>query len=368
MMLSVSYQNGRLNWHVDNMCHNAYAVYVDGQCLVKDWTQADGSGKIDLDTNRSHDVKVVCLVGDSATAVISAAEPTPMPTMMPTMMPTAEPTMMPTMMPTAEPTMMPTAEPTPVPTMTPEAPEGPEEHVCSATVYSGEHYSCEEGLVETMDPTCTAEGYTEYKCRNCGDTYRTDTTEKLPHSCGEYISNNDATCAHDGTKTGKCTVCGEKVTVTDEGTALPHTWTDATCEKSKTCKFCGATEGEPLGHDLKYYNAKAPTCENVGWDAYEKCLRCNHSTFARLPALGHDYRNGVCIRCGDRDGSIVPGEVTGDGKIDMADAYQIILYLSGKAELTEVERLAADANGDGRVDMLDVCRVMLTYKETIGRR
>ena len=216
--------------------------------------------------------------------------------------------------------------------------------------------------------TCTAEGYTAYTCRDCGYFYHADIVEKLPHSYDDFVSNNDATCAHDGTKTGQCTVCGERVTVTDEGTALPHTWTDATCEKAKTCKFCGATEGEPLGHDLKHYNAKAPTCENVGWDAYEKCLRCTYSTFARLPALGHDHVNGVCTRCGDRDGSIVPGEVTGDGKIDMADAYQIILYLSGKAELTEVERLAADVNGDGGVDMLDVYRVMLTYKETIGRR
>ena len=212
-------------------------------------------------------------------------------------------------------------------------------------------------------PTCSTEGYTQYTCTMCGDTYRTDTTEKLPHNCGEYISNNDATCAHDGTKTGKCTVCGEKVTVTDEGTALPHTWTDATCEKAKTCKFCGATEGEPLGHDLKHYNAKAPTCENVGWDAYEKCLRCTYSTFARLPALGHDHVNGVCTRCGDRDGTIVPGEVTGDGKIDMADAYRIILHLSGKLTLNEAEQAAADVNGDGMVDFIDIYRIILYYRE-----
>jgi hypothetical protein len=216
---------------------------------------------------------------------------------------------------------------------------------------------------KVVAPTCSTEGYTQYTCTMCGDTYRTDTTEKLPHTCTAYTSNNDATCAHDGTKTGKCTACGEKVTVTDEGTALPHTWTDATCEKAKTCKFCGAIEGEPLGHDLKHYNAKAPTCENVGWDAYEKCLRCTYSTFARLPALGHDHMNGVCTRCGDRDGSIVPGEVTGDGKIDMADAYRIILHLSGKLTLNEAEQAAADVNGDGMVDFIDIYRIILYYRE-----
>jgi hypothetical protein len=197
----------------------------------------------------------------------------------------------------------------------------------------------------------------------CGGNYKSDIIEKLPHDVTEYASNNDATCAHDGTKTGKCTVCGEKVTVADEGTALPHTWADATCEKAKTCKFCGATEGDALGHDLKHYNAKAPTCENVGWDAYEKCLRCSYSTFARLPALGHEHVNGVCTRCGDRDGSIVPGEVSGDGKIDMLDAYQIILHLSGKLALDEVQLAAADVNGDGTVNLLDIYQIMLLYRE-----
>ena len=215
-------------------------------------------------------------------------------------------------------------------------------------------------------PTCTAEGYTEYKCRGCGDSYRTDVTEKVPHNCTKYTANNDATCAKDGTKTGKCTVCGEKVTVLDDGTALPHTWTDATCEKAKTCKFCGAIAGEPLGHDLKFYNAKSPTCENVGWDAYEKCQRCNHSTFVRLPALGHDYYNGVCTRCGDWDGTIVPGEVTGDGRVDTMDAYRIILYLNGALDLTDIQLLAADVNGDAAVDMRDVHQILLRYREVLG--
>lgn len=35
-----------------------------------------------------------------------------------------------------------------------------------------------------------------------------------------------------------------------------HDWADATCTKPKTCKLCGATDGEPLGHSpvIEYYN------------------------------------------------------------------------------------------------------------------
>lgn len=30
-----------------------------------------------------------------------------------------------------------------------------------------------------------------------------------------------------------------------------HKWKKATCTKPKTCKECGATEGDPLGHKLE---------------------------------------------------------------------------------------------------------------------
>jgi hypothetical protein len=245
--------------------------------------------------------------------------------------------------------------------------EGCTLHTCTKCGYSYKSDATaklpHDYAAQVIAPTCTAEGYTVHTCTVCGDRYQTDATEKLPHNCTEFRSNNDATCAHDGTKTGKCTVCGEKVTVADEGTALAHTWTDATCEAAKTCRYCGATEGEALGHDLKHYNAKAPTCESVGWDAYEKCLRCSHSTFARIAALGHEYVNGVCTRCGHRDGTIVPGEVNGDGRLDILDAYQIILYLSGKLELDEIQLAAADMNCDAAVDIMDVYQILLHYTE-----
>ena len=29
-----------------------------------------------------------------------------------------------------------------------------------------------------------------------------------------------------------------------------HSWTEASCTEPKTCAVCGATEGEPLGHEI----------------------------------------------------------------------------------------------------------------------
>ena len=64
-----------------------------------------------------------------------------------------------------------------------------------------------------------------------------------------------------------------------------------TCTKGKTCEKCGAEYGEkdPNNHDLVHHDAKAPSCTEIGWNAYEACSRCNYTTtYQELPALNHD--------------------------------------------------------------------------------
>lgn len=68
----------------------------------------------------------------------------------------------------------------------------------------------------TAAPSCTTEGVKTFAC-SCGSSY----TEAVPaagHIWGDYAYNNDATTESDGTKTRCCTVCGERETVTAEGT------------------------------------------------------------------------------------------------------------------------------------------------------
>ncbi len=77
----------------------------------------------------------------------------------------------------------------------------------------------------TAAPSCTTEGVKTFAC-SCGSSY----TEAVPatgHIWGDYAYNNDATTESDGTKTRCCTVCGERETVTAEGTrkSLPS-WYD----------------------------------------------------------------------------------------------------------------------------------------------
>ena len=46
-----------------------------------------------------------------------------------------------------------------------------------------------------------------------------------------------------------------------------------------------------LNHALEQHEAQAPTCTEIGWDAYETCSRCDYTTYAEQPALNHALVN-----------------------------------------------------------------------------
>lgn len=64
-----------------------------------------------------------------------------------------------------------------------------------------------------------------------------------------------------------------------------------------------------LGHDLRSYNGKEPTCTEDGYAPYEACSRCDYSTYSVIPALGHQEDTPVrenviqpdCINPGSYD-------------------------------------------------------------------
>ena len=123
----------------------------------------------------------------------------------------------------------------------------------------------------TQGPTCT-EGKI---CEDCGAEY------DIPgHAWGEWNPNGD------GTHTRICTNpnCDAKEENVPCG-GDPN----ATCITKGKCTTCkGQYDG---GHDLVQHAAKAPTCTEIGWDAYETCSRCDYTTYVELPALNHDLVN-----------------------------------------------------------------------------
>ena len=115
--------------------------------------------------------------------------------------------------------------------------------------------------------------------------------------------------------------------------------------------FCQA-----YGHRLVYTEGRPATCTEAGWLAYETCENCDHSTYAQLPALGHDFVDGVCSRCGGPEAQ--PGDANGDGKVNARDARLILRYAASLITDDEIDQAAADFNGDGKVNARDARAVL----------
>ena len=152
---------------------------------------------------------------------------------------------------------------------------------------------------------------TTVRCKNCGSV---ETREVLGYRKYDSISHRFyvtecQNCHNDGNVS--------YLKVHTGGTETP------TCTTGKTCEKCGAEYGEkdPNNHDLVHHDAKAPSCTEIGWDAYDTCSRCDYTTRKELPALNHDLRQSVitaptctetgwayvkCSRCDYYDTPVLP--------------------------------------------------------------
>ena len=128
--------------------------------------------------------------------------------------------------------------------------------------------------------TCTEAGVKTYSC-SCGDTY-SDTIAALGHSY-QITSTTASDCTTAGTTVYTCSRCGDSYTV--EEAPAGHQYTESVTPASCTEKGC-----------------TTHTCSVCG-DTY---------TDSETPALGHDYVDGVCVRCDavdpDYSGPDTPGE------------------------------------------------------------
>ena len=105
------------------------------------------------------------------------------------------------------------------------------------------------GVTATVYYPADLEGWTEDVLVNYGGDITWVPYCLYNHSFTKYVSNGDATCTKDGTKTAICdNGCGKKDTVKDKGSALGHKYTAVVTKKpttsknglrTYTCKRCG---------------------------------------------------------------------------------------------------------------------------------
>lgn len=163
------------------------------------------------------------------------------------------------------------------------------------------------------------------KCKNCTAQ---DTDHKESHSGGT------ATCI----TVAHCEKCGFNYGGLGDHSLTHNEAHNATCTEDGNIEYwqCGDCENyfsdaagnneielsdtviNKSGHDIVNHEAKAATCTEKGWNAYDTCSRCNHSTYSETAALGHDYSAGFivdkqptasekgskskhCSRCGEKN-------------------------------------------------------------------
>ena len=163
--------------------------------------------------------------------------------------------------------------------------------------------------------TCQRDGCDAVDTESCsGDSSATCITLGTCTTCGGQYYSAHTFPANQGWDSDaenhwvSCTVCHEAKTKV--GAHFFVQGNDSSCLKSAAtcvsppvyytnCAYCyrKGTDTyvhpwygpDPNNHDLVHHDAKAPTCTEIGWDAYDACQRegCTYTTKVEIPALKH---------------------------------------------------------------------------------
>ena len=163
------------------------------------------------------------------------------------------------------------------------------------------HYNISEedvllhmNIETTKDKTCTIDGKIHCSC-SCGYSY--DITDySTGHTEGELVRTVQPTCTDNGYSVYRCSVCSEEF-FTDWVWATDHT-------------------GEAV-------RIIEPTCTTQGYTLY-KCTACG-KTYKDdyTSALGHNYQNGTCSRCGNQPAEL---ELNKHIQINITTAGETVYY------------------------------------------
>ena len=106
---------------------------------------------------------------------------------------------------------------------------------------------------------------------NCAYCYRKGTDTYVHPWYGPDPNNHDL--VHHDAKAPTCTEIG---------------WYAYDACQREGCTYTTKVEIPALKHKLVHHDAKAPTCTETGWEEYDTCSRCDYTTKVELLALKHD--------------------------------------------------------------------------------
>ncbi len=225
--------------------------------------------------------------------------------------------------------------------------------VCGEIVTPGKDH---EGFVKVVtDPTCTEGGFTTYTCRaaHCGYQYVDSYTNPLSHkpadtytvsedtlyhyhaclnNCGteldiaehtftDWVITSNPACVKEGVQEKVCVDCSHKATqsipptghslyLDTESKRLPNTEEGIIRYEISIVELChNCTYRNVLASSIEHGHGSTVTTAgkpaSCTEDGYYEAVYCAFPECGELllpytviPALGHEYKNGYCIRCG----------------------------------------------------------------------
>ncbi len=154
-------------------------------------------------------------------------------------------------------------------------------------------------LVDNIEPSCEMEGYRYYICVKCGES-REETSPKLPHVLGDYVTTTPATCTSTGEAVAICQNCGQRqfvsLPVTDHTYGYWWTSLEPGCtsggQRMRVCQVCGHEETEylyPNGHSYGAWTTlQEATCTSYG-SRTRTCYVCGDVQTESTPLAAHAY-------------------------------------------------------------------------------
>ena len=225
-------------------------------------------------------------------------------------------------------------------------------------------------IVTAVEPTCTADGYTEHKCKDCGRVVRSDVTKALGHNYDSKITTK-ASCTEDGVLTYICTRCDESYTekIPATGHKYNDVVTEASCVKGgytlHTCANCGDSYKDnfiaPTGHKYTKTTVKQASCETDGVNVYT-CDTCGDSYSEVIKAKGHVYASEVTKKANCTDDGVITYTCANCG-----DKYTKVIKAKGHNYSAEVTKKATcDTDGVKTFTCADCGDVYTEKLEALG--
>lgn len=202
----------------------------------------------------------------------------------------------------------------------------------------------------TTPATCTGKGVRTYTCTSSSHT-KTEDIPALNHSFAgqEYVSDNNATCEQDGTKTAKCVRygtggCTETDTVTDTGSKLGHFFEDYVSNNDATYAHDGTKTAKCVRYDQC---GETHTMPDEGSRLIAPPLYRVTDKDGRDIAYTAEQKGGVLTVTVDEDFAVLTGRLSGMTALRAQGVEKIIFVTNGAKTAVKLSTIISKLTANG---------------------